>query len=142
MILLAFRLFLASIQSAWWRSGGARVRIAAPACWARTRFLTSRESRNSWLLAFFFMTLVAPAAWAQVTAAISGKVEDATGGAVGGATVAVKSLETGATRVVTTDERGDFRALSLPVGPQEVKAEKTGFKAAVRTGVNLKVGQE
>ena len=28
------------------------------------------------------------------------------------------------------------------MGPQEVRAEKTGFKAAVRTGVNLAVGQE
>ena len=61
---------------------------------------------------------------------------------VGGATVTIKSLETGATRVVTSDEDGKFRALSLPVGQQEIKAEKTGFKAAVRTGINLEVGQE
>ena len=30
----------------------------------------------------------------------------------------------------------------MPVGPQEVRAEKTGFKAAVRLGINLAVGQE
>ncbi len=79
---------------------------------------------------------------AQVPASISGKVEDPSGVGVMGATVTVKSLETGATRVVTTDDMGTFRALSLAVGPQEVKAEKTGFKAAVRTGINLAVGQE
>ena len=79
---------------------------------------------------------------AQVSAAIVGKVEDTSGGGVGGAKVTVKSLETGATRVVTTDDAGNFRALSLPLGPQEVKAEKTGFKAVVRTGINLEVGQE
>ena len=39
---------------------------------------------------------------AQVAAAISGKVEDASSAAVRQATVTVKSLETGATRVVTT----------------------------------------
>ncbi len=79
---------------------------------------------------------------AQVTAAVVGKVEDASGAAVSGAAVSVKNLETGATRVVTTDDTGAFRVLSLPVGPYEVKAEKTGFKAAVRTGINLAVGQE
>ncbi|MBZ5697474.1 MAG: TonB-dependent receptor [Acidobacteriia bacterium] len=79
---------------------------------------------------------------AQVSAAIVGKVEDTSGGGVGGAKITVKNLETGATRVVTTDDAGSFRALSLPLGPQEVKAEKTGFKEIVRTGINLEVGQE
>jgi len=40
---------------------------------------------------------------AQVTATISGKVEDASGAAVGGVIVAVKNVETGATRTVITD---------------------------------------
>ena len=79
---------------------------------------------------------------AQVTAAISGQVEVATGAAVAGATVTVKSVETGATRSVNTDEVGNFRILSLPLGPQEIKAEKTGFRPAVRTGINLEVGQD
>ena len=57
--------------------------------------------------------------WAQVTATVSGKVEDASGAAVGGATVTVKSLETGATRTVTTDETGNYRVLSLPSGPRK-----------------------
>ena len=65
---------------------------------------------------------------AQVAAAISGKVEDASSAAVRQATVTVKSLETGATRVVTTDEAGNYRALSLGIGPHEVRASKTGFK--------------
>src|SRR5439155_14731981 len=79
---------------------------------------------------------------AQVTATISGRVEDASGAAIGGATVTVLSLETGSTRVVTTDGTGNFRALFLPLGQHEVKAAKTGFKAGVRSGINLEVGQE
>jgi len=78
---------------------------------------------------------------AQMTAVISGTVTDPSGAGVSGATVTVKSLETGALRVVTTDGGGNFRALSLPLGPQEVKAEKQGFEAKVRTGINLAVGQ-
>jgi hypothetical protein len=79
---------------------------------------------------------------AQITAAISGTVEDASGAIVSGATVTVKSLETGASRTVTTDPSGNFTVVSLPLGPQELKAAKTGFKTAVRTGVDLVVGQK
>src|ERR1051325_8590587 len=81
-------------------------------------------------------------AWAQVTGTITGKVEDSSGAAVGGAIVAVKNLETGAVRTVTTDEKGIYRALALPVGSQEVRAEKPGFRAAIRRGIDLVVGQE
>jgi hypothetical protein len=90
------------------------------------------------LLLFLLFTLPA---FAQ-TAAISGKVEDPSGGPVQGAVVTVKSEETGATRVVTTDDNGNYRALSLAVGLQEVKAEKNGFKSEVRMGINLIVGQD
>ena len=79
---------------------------------------------------------------AQVTASITGNVEDATGAVVREATITVRSQETGATRTVTTDESGLYRVLSLPLGPQELKAEKQGFKSVVRTGVSLEVGQE
>ncbi len=94
-------------------------------------------------LFFLLMTLLPRATHAQVvTAAISGKVEDASGAGVAAATVTVTSLETGATRAVTSDDHGNFIVLSLPLGPQEVKAEKTGFRTQVRTGIKLEVGQE
>ena len=88
------------------------------------------------------LLLICASAAAQVTAAISGKVEDASGAAMKGAAVTVKNLETGATRAVTSDDSGDFRALSLPIGPYQVRAAKAGFKTEVRNGVNLVVGQE
>ncbi len=81
-------------------------------------------------------------AFAQTAATISGRVEDSSGGAVAAASVTVKSLETGATRTVITNDAGNFRVTSLPLGPQEVRAEKKGFHAAVRTGINLEVGQD
>jgi hypothetical protein len=96
------------------------------------------------LLFIGIMTLFAGAecGWAQVTGVLSGRVVDASDAAVPGATVTVKTVETGALRTATTDESGTYRIVSLPVGPQEVRAEKTGFKAAVRLGINLAVGQE
>ena len=59
-------------------------------------------------------------AWTQVAASISGKVVDPSGRGVGGVTVTVKSLETGATRAVTTGETGDFIIVGLPLGRQEL----------------------
>ena len=54
----------------------------------------------------------------------------------------VKSLETGATRTVTTGVTGEYIVVALPLGRQEVKVEKAGFKAAIRSGISLDVGQE
>jgi hypothetical protein len=94
------------------------------------------------LLFIGIATIFAQCGWAQVTGALSGRVVDATDAGVPGATVTVKSTETGATRTATTDDSGAYRLVSVPVGPQEVRAEKTGFKAAVRLGIDLAVGQE
>ena len=81
-----------------------------------------------WLLRLLVAVLAllagSGAAWAQVSAAISGKVEDASGAAVSGATVTVKDVETGATRIVTTDSNGDYRALALPIGLHEVRVRE------------------
>ena len=85
---------------------------------------------------------IASSAPSQVTAAISGRIEDPSGNGVGGVAVSIRNLETGATRSATTDEAGNFRVLSLPVGPYQVRAEKPGFKSEVRNGVDLVVGQE
>jgi hypothetical protein len=81
-------------------------------------------------------------AHAQIAAAISGRVTDPTGAAVSGAMVTVKSLETGASRTVTTNDAGEYTVLALPLGPQEVKAEKPGFNAAGPVNVALVVGQD
>ena len=93
------------------------------------------------------LTLIALAvsgvsASAQVSASISGKIEDASGSPVGGAAVTITSLETGSLRVLSSNADGGFRAFPLPLGHQEVKVEKTGFKTVVRTGINLAVGQD
>ncbi len=101
-----------------------------------------KRLRHACWLPICCLFLLAPNGEAQGTASISGRVEDASHGAVSGATVTVKSLETGATRVVSTDETGGYRVSLLPLGPQEVKVEKPGFKAEVRQGVSLRVGQE
>ena len=80
--------------------------------------------------------------WAQVSASISGTVEDPSGAGVRDTKITVKNLETGTTRTTLTDETGHFSVLFLAVGPHEARAAKPGFKTAVRTGVQLAVGQQ
>ena len=80
--------------------------------------------------------------WAQVAASISGKVVDASGAAVNGATVTVREMETDAKRVATTDAAGNYHFLSLPVGIYELSAEKSGFETQLWSGIRLNVDQE
>ena len=91
---------------------------------------------------FILVAVLIQSASAQVGAAISGRVVDATGAGVEDATVTVKSVETGATRTVMSDVSGNYRISQLPLGAQEVRAEKAMFKATVRSGVDLAVGQD
>src|SRR5437867_1204592 len=74
--------------------------------------------------------------------AISGVVRDATGAVIPGVMVTAKHTESGLTRTVTTNENGDYRMPSLPVGAYELMAELPGFKPLVRRGIELAVAQE
>ena len=76
------------------------------------------------------------------SAAISGLVRDTSGAVIPGVTVTAKQTESGLTRTVLTNENGDYRMPSLPVGAYEVMAEIPGFKPLVRTGIELAVAQE
>src|SRR4051812_46280162 len=111
-----------------------------PRLGSKRTLMTSSKVSLCGLTAALALTL--HPSFAQVTAAVSGTVEDASGGALSGVTVSVKSVETGVARATTTGENGAFRALSLPVGPIEISGEKQGFKRTVRTGINLIVGQD
>lgn len=74
------------------------------------------------------------------TAAISGRITDATGAAVPNATVTIRNTATSAAQTVTTDEQGRYTVPDLPIGPYEITAAKTGFQNAVRSGITLTVG--
>ncbi len=91
------------------------------------------------LLAFL---LCSSAAWCQVSATISGTVVDQSGARVAGASVTVKSVDTGAARTATTDSSGVYQVISVPVGDYQIRASKSGFTDVVRQGVHLVVGQD
>src|SRR3984885_13769197 len=85
--------------------------------------------------------LFATSVFAQVSATLSGTVTDQSGAVVPAANVTAKNIETEAIRTTLTDADGHYQFFSLPVGQYEIRSVKTGFTEAVRTGVNLAVGQ-
>jgi hypothetical protein len=78
----------------------------------------------------------------QVSAALSGRVTDQTGAGIPGATVTAKDTDMGISRETVTDGAGRYELPALPVGRYEVAATKSGFAVAVRSGINLVVGQD
>src|SRR5229473_5639081 len=71
--------------------------------------------------------LATPAA-AQGTADVVGRVADASGGVLPGASMIAKNLETNITRTTVTSATGDYTFTALSVGTYEVRAELSGFK--------------
>ena len=89
--------------------------------------------------------MLAPAAlvFAQgTTGSISGFVTDDTSGALPGATVTVRHVETDQRRVLVTDGAGRYRAQQLAPGKYEVLVELLGFRAARVADLPLTVGQD
>ncbi len=84
-----------------------------------------------------------PAAVAQViTGSISGTVADETGAVLPGVEVTISNQDTGFNRNVISDDRGAYRAPSLPLGPYEVRGELAGFQTIIRSGITLTLGRE
>src|ERR1700680_464742 len=112
--------------------------------WAAESFTDLLLAKRAWpSLAALVLTLAfASPIHAQVAARLTGIVTDQSGAPISDAAVTAKDLETGAVRSTTTDGAGRYLVLSLPVGEHEVRATKAGFKEAVRSGIQLVIGQE
>jgi len=93
------------------------------------------------VLALSLSAIFAAPVFAQGESSIEGTVTDSSGGAIPGVAVQIKNLETGAERDLTTDDAGRFSAAALPVGQYEVRAEKSGFRAEIKSSISLVVGQ-
>src|SRR5712692_6963906 len=80
--------------------------------------------------------------WAQggATGAITGTVQDPSGGVIAGAKVEIVSEATGqVVRDLTTDSSGSFTATLLPVGPYSVAVRAAGFAKTKFSGVLVRV---
>src|SRR6266852_5899087 len=102
-------------------------------------------TRTRFWRALAVAAMLAPAARVSAqgtTGSISGFVTDDTGGALPGATVTVRHVETDQKRVLVTDGAGRYRAQQLAPGKYEVTIELQGLRAARVTDLTLTVGQD
>lgn len=71
---------------------------------------------------------------------IRGIVTDSTGAKIPGVTVTVTNINTGITKVLTTNNDGLYDTSSIVVGTYSVKFEKEGFSQFERSSLSLEVG--
>lgn len=87
------------------------------------------------------LSLIPFIAGAQTSATLAGRALDTSGGVLPGVTVAAVHLDRNISRSAVTDAEGRYVMPAMPVGSYEVRAELSGFKPVVRSGVVLTVGQ-
>ncbi|MBY0507104.1 MAG: carboxypeptidase regulatory-like domain-containing protein [Bryobacteraceae bacterium] len=71
---------------------------------------------------------------------ITGTVTDSTSAIIPGVRVSVRNVQTNITSRAETNSAGIYYVPALPPGDYEVNADKTGFRPARVTGLNLTVG--
>jgi len=74
---------------------------------------------------------------AAVTGTIAGTVKDQSGGVILGAKLTVTNTAQGFKNRTTSDDKGAFAFLSLPVGRYDLQVEAPGFKPQTRAGLNV-----
>ncbi|MBI4442086.1 MAG: TonB-dependent receptor [Acidobacteria bacterium] len=90
----------------------------------------------------FFLLLMAPQGWTQLTtASLAGTVKDGSGAVVPGAVITVRNVETGIVRTVESSAAGLYSVSNLPPGNYEIQTQMTGFQSEVRRGIELTVGR-
>src|SRR5271154_2055567 len=90
-------------------------------------------------LAVLFSLIPQPAAGQAVSGTILGRVADTSGAVIPGAKVVVIQTETGFTRTLITDSKGEYTAPSIPTGTYTITGELTGFKTVSLNNVHLGV---
>jgi hypothetical protein len=84
--------------------------------------------------------MAAPAARAQVTATLTGTVQDPSGGVIPGADVTLTNQATKDSRVEQSNGVGLYAFPSLTPGTYDIKVSAKGFKATQVTGIVLNAG--
>ncbi len=90
------------------------------------------------------LVLASQASNAQVASgagSISGTISDSSGANIAGAAVSVTRTSTQVTRSTVTDEAGRYYVLSLPPGDYQLQVRSSGFREAVRKGIDITIGR-
>src|SRR5690242_8452763 len=96
--------------------------------------------KNRLFLVSMLALLVCGAVWSQDTrGSIVGRITDASGAVVPGATIVVTNPATAAKSTVTTNPDGIYRVPLLQPGKYQIEVTSSGFKKAIRNEVEVRV---
>jgi hypothetical protein len=99
------------------------------------------KMRRAYSLIIFFWCAPLYAQSNVAAGELSGTVTDATGSVVPSAAITVTNAQTGLVRNAFTDDRGEYRILSLPPGFYTLQVQRLGFSLHELTGIQVTVGQ-
>jgi Carboxypeptidase regulatory-like domain/TonB dependent receptor len=91
------------------------------------------------LLLFIFLLCATFVARASVGGSISGTVTDSTGAVIAKASVTVTNVDTGVQQTITSDEKGLFSFLNLPIGHYTLAVSVPGFRPYTRANIVIDV---
>ncbi len=77
--------------------------------------------------------------YAQATAQISGRVQDATAAVLPGVEITATNAATGIARTAVTNESGAYVLPNLPIGTYRLEAALPGFRTYAQSGIVLEV---
>lgn len=101
----------------------------------------SAASRWKRVVVFAVLSALASAAHAQSIATLKGRVTDASGAVVRGATITVREQDTGTERSVTSDATGEYQFAFLAVGAYRIDIQSPGFGPQVLPRLVVEVGR-
>src|SRR5687768_4816817 len=96
-----------------------------------TRVLALALSLSAW-----------PAHAQMTTGSISGRITDAQGAAVPGATIEARNTDTGFVRTVVSNDSGTYHLSALPVGTYALTAQLSGFRRFEASDVVVHIGRD
>jgi hypothetical protein len=89
----------------------------------------------------FFAFATSPAWGQQVSAAITGRITDSSGGTIPNARITATDVERGSVFTTMSNSQGLYDLPRIPVGTYNVKSEREGFQTAIQSNVLLVLNQ-
>jgi carboxypeptidase family protein len=106
----------------------------------RSKWTCAIAVYSSLVLLVFFGAIVPPAMGQAVTATLSGKITDSSGGSVAKTNITISNTATGFSRTAQSSDTGEYSIPSLPAGEYKLTVEFTGFRGQTKD-ITLQVGQ-
>jgi len=100
-----------------------------------------RLRATSTLLTALACAVIGHAQTSTTSGAIRGMVKSRQGAPVQGASLVVRNLETGFSQTITTNERGEFHFVFLPVGTYDLAVTAKGLRAGKSANIRVSLGQ-